>query len=111
YALADNRTAEFSSRDELKVGELLRSLGSDPDYPLEATGYTDEEVDQLLERLGSDLAGDSDEPEESDDDDEVESYVVRIEVSRGVGDDKDFRLELESLCKAYGAEFTIKPKG
>lgn len=56
FALADNRTAEHSKRDELAVAKFLEALRSEPDFPIESTGYTDTEVDALLQKIGTDAA-------------------------------------------------------
>lgn len=56
YAIADNRTAELAEWDETGLAETLRSLQSE-DFDLSTVGYTDEEVDGILEGLAADLAG------------------------------------------------------
>lgn len=55
YAIADNRTAELAEWDEAGLADQLRALQSE-DFDLGSVGYSDAEVDGLLERLGSDLA-------------------------------------------------------
>lgn len=56
YAIADNRTAELAEWDETALAETLRALQSE-DFDVEAAGFTDGELDDLLEKLGSELAG------------------------------------------------------
>lgn len=55
YAVADNRTAERSKRDDVKLVSALEALSNE--LPLEAMGYTREEVDKLesdvAEQLGT----------------------------------------------------------
>jgi ParB-like chromosome segregation protein Spo0J len=54
--IALNRTASLSEFDDKALTEILRSLQSE-DFPIEATGFTDQEIDELLEKLGKDKAG------------------------------------------------------
>lgn len=56
YAIADNRTAELAEWDDTALAETLRALQSE-DFEIEAAGWTEGEVDDLLEKLGRDLAG------------------------------------------------------
>jgi hypothetical protein len=56
YAIADNRTAELAEWDDTALAETLRALQSE-DFEIEAAGFTDDELDDLLEKLGSELAG------------------------------------------------------
>jgi ParB-like chromosome segregation protein Spo0J len=58
FAIADNRTAEFSSRNEERLAEMLEAIATDPAATLEATGYERSELDDLLERIGAKAAGD-----------------------------------------------------
>jgi ParB-like chromosome segregation protein Spo0J len=51
-AIALNRTAKTSVFDDTILAEHLRALQSE-DFPIAATGFTDEEVDALLQSLGS----------------------------------------------------------
>ena len=48
--VADNRLAELSQWDPLALGEMASSLRA-ADSPIELTGFTDEELDGLLEGL------------------------------------------------------------
>lgn len=54
--IADNRTADLATNDDIALAEQLRALQSE-DFPIEAAGYTDDEVDELIERLGKEAAG------------------------------------------------------
>lgn len=54
YAIADNRTAELAAWDEVGLAETLRSLQSEG-IDLGDVGYTDDEVDELIEGLGNDI--------------------------------------------------------
>lgn len=47
YAIADNRTADLAEWDDVSLAETLRALQSE-DFDLNAVGFTDEEVDELL---------------------------------------------------------------
>jgi ParB-like chromosome segregation protein Spo0J len=49
--IALNRTAKTSSFDDTALAETLRALQSE-DFPVEAAGFTDAEVDALIGRLG-----------------------------------------------------------
>lgn len=52
FAIADNRTAELAEWDETALAETLRALQSE-DFDVQAAGFTDTEVDELLTRLGN----------------------------------------------------------
>ena len=56
YAIADNRLGDLATNDELELAEILKSLQSE-EFDLEAAGYTEHEVDDLLKRLASEIAG------------------------------------------------------
>lgn len=49
--LADNRTADLAHYNEPALAELLTSLDGD----LEATGYTDDDLDRLISNLNADI--------------------------------------------------------
>jgi ParB-like chromosome segregation protein Spo0J len=53
YAVADNRTAERSRRDNKRLVDALDALTEE--LPLEAMGYTAEEVDQLQDDVAEQL--------------------------------------------------------
>lgn len=57
YAIADNRTGESSEWDDTILARHLEACRSDPDFDVSATGFSDPEVDELLERLGKEAAG------------------------------------------------------
>jgi DNA methylase/ParB-like nuclease domain len=62
YAIADNRTAELAEWDEVPLAETLRALQSE-EFELDAIGYSDAEVDELIGGLADGLAGnDADDP-------------------------------------------------
>jgi ParB-like chromosome segregation protein Spo0J len=52
YAIADNRTAELAEWDETALAETLRALQSE-EFEIEAAGFTNDEVDGLITRLGN----------------------------------------------------------
>jgi ParB-like chromosome segregation protein Spo0J len=54
YAIADNRTAELAEWDETGLAEQLRSLQSE-DIDLSDVGYTDDELDRMLNGLANDI--------------------------------------------------------
>lgn len=56
YAIADNRTAELAEWDTTALAETLRALQSE-DFEVEASGYSESEIDALIEGLGSELLG------------------------------------------------------
>ena len=62
YAIADNRTAELASWDDGALAETLRSLQSE-ESDLAAVGFTDAEVDALIEGLGTAIVEAGDWPE------------------------------------------------
>lgn len=53
YAIADNRTHEFSEWDEPALARLLEQLHAED--ALEGAGYTPEDIDALLDELAEDL--------------------------------------------------------
>lgn len=58
YAIADNRTAELAEWDTTALAETLRALQSE-EFDTDAAGYSESEIDALVEGLGSEfLAGD-----------------------------------------------------
>jgi len=52
YAIADNRTAELAEWDDTALAETLRALQSE-EYNLEAAGFLDQEIDDLITKLGN----------------------------------------------------------
>lgn len=63
YAIADNRTAELAEWDDTALAEQLRALQSE-EFDIEAAGFTDTEVDELLARLGSEIIDDAEPPQD-----------------------------------------------
>jgi hypothetical protein len=57
FMLADNRTAELGSFDELVLGELLKELAAADE--LVGTGYDGEDVDEMLAKLDWKASGGS----------------------------------------------------
>lgn len=60
YAIADNRTHEFSEWDEPALAKLLEDLRAED--ALDGIGYTDSDIDELLAGLADDEDGDVDDP-------------------------------------------------
>ena len=56
YAIADNRTAELAEWDTTALAETLRALQSE-EFDTDAAGYSESEIDALVEGLGSELLG------------------------------------------------------
>jgi len=54
YAIADNRTAELAEWDDTALAEQLRALQSE-EFNLANVGYTDDELNQMINKLGSQL--------------------------------------------------------
>ncbi|MDP2217806.1 MAG: DNA methyltransferase [Methanolobus sp.] len=48
YVIADNRLAELAETDTEMLAKLLQEIAEIPDFDLEATGYTLDDVDSLL---------------------------------------------------------------
>ena len=74
YAIADNRTHEFSEWDEPALAKLLEELRAED--AIDGTGYTDADIDELLAEL-ADGAGGSDDLEDSGPDEPPETPVSR----------------------------------
>ncbi len=64
YAIADNRSSELAEWGEAELAETLRALQSE-DFDLAAIGFTDDEVDELIDGLGT-AALDQENGEESE---------------------------------------------
>ena len=56
YAIADNRTAELAEWDDTALAEQLRALQSE-EFDLSNVGYTDDEVQQLIDGIGNEILG------------------------------------------------------
>lgn len=67
YEIADNRAGELATWDDTELALLLETIRSDPEFPLESTGFSDPEIDALLDRLAdATIAGtDLEEPDSS----------------------------------------------
>lgn len=57
FAIADNRTAELAGWNETGLAEHLRALQSE-DFDLDAIGYTDAEVDAMIDGLAAEIVPD-----------------------------------------------------
>ena len=88
YAIADNRTAELAEWDTTALAETLRALQSE-EFDTDAAGYSESEIDALVEGLGSELLGSS----------APESSTKEI-------DENEFNLECQ--CPKCGFEFNPK---
>lgn len=52
FAIADNRTAELAEWDDTALAETLRALQFE-EYDVQAAGFLDQEIDDLITRLGN----------------------------------------------------------
>lgn len=68
YAIADNRTSELAVWDEQVLAATLEAIRSEPDFPLEATGFNEAELGGLLEKMAGDAAGEEPPPDPPADD-------------------------------------------
>lgn len=50
YAIADNRTAELASWDEDLLAQQLAALQIDPTLPSEATGFSEKEIEKIIDQ-------------------------------------------------------------
>jgi hypothetical protein len=64
FSIADNRTSELAEWDDAGLAETLQSL-KDEDFDMAAVGFTSDDMDELLERLANDAAGDAEEEPEN----------------------------------------------
>lgn len=58
YGIADNRSAELATWDEQALAETLRALESEG-MPIDATGFTEDELAKLIEKLATDMLDDA----------------------------------------------------
>jgi ParB-like chromosome segregation protein Spo0J len=58
--IALNRTAKLSAFDDVALARTLEAIRSEPDFPLEATGFEDAEVGALLDRIAGERIGGGD---------------------------------------------------
>lgn len=78
YMVADNETANDAEDDETLLASLLEEQRNSG-YSLESLGSSDEELDALLERLGSETLKDSPEDNEEKPDVQFKEYDESIE--------------------------------
>lgn len=64
FAIADNRTGELAEWNETGLAETLRALQSE-DFDIENIGYRDEDLQNLLRKLGNDAIENGQPPESS----------------------------------------------
>lgn len=57
FSIADNRTGELAEWDDVALAETLRALQSE-DFEIEAAGFLDVEVDQLIAKLADGIVPD-----------------------------------------------------
>ena len=58
YAIADNRTAELAIWDDDALAQTLASLKLDESIDEAITGFTDQEIDELIGKTGDDIEED-----------------------------------------------------
>jgi ParB-like chromosome segregation protein Spo0J len=51
FAIADNKTPKFARIDQQRLLEQLQSIASEEDSPIEATGYSESEIQGLLDQI------------------------------------------------------------
>lgn len=96
YAIADNRTSDLSEFDDVILAETLEAIRSEPDFPLEATGYTDSDLAALLEGLADEVAGtEGDNP--SHDEGSVDELSERYEIIVECDDEAQQRTVFDRL--------------
>lgn len=54
FAIADNKTPTFAQIDQQRLLEQLQSIASEEDSPIEATGYSEREIQSLLDKIAND---------------------------------------------------------
>lgn len=57
YSLQDNRSTDLSRNDDAALAATLEAVRNEDAFLLEATGYTDDEVDELLRTLANEVLG------------------------------------------------------
>ena len=51
YNIADNQTGRTSFFNDLRLAEILKDIRSDGSVPMESTGFSQLQIDALLEKL------------------------------------------------------------
>jgi ParB-like chromosome segregation protein Spo0J len=102
YAIADNRTAELAEWDDTALADTLRALQSE-DFDLDAVGYTGDEVDALIERLGSQLIVPEPEPQKEP---ELKAEHF-VEIYCSANDLDEFRSTLDAWGQRAGCTVNI----
>jgi DNA modification methylase len=82
YAIADNRTADLAAWDDAALAATLRALQSDGvDMP--SVGFTDDEVDALIEGLGTAMLGGEQAEDPGPEIDRAEELLAKWQVKPG----------------------------
>ena len=82
FGIADNRSSELAEWDDVGLAETLRSLQSE-DFDLDAIGFTDDEVDELVGGLGNSLLGEAAEETDPPSVDQAEELLAKWQVKPG----------------------------
>lgn len=102
----DNRASDTSTYEDLLLAGLLKEIQAQDDDGLEGTGYTEEDLDALMESLAREAAGPDPEPDEEEDLDSSGPAPWAVVVAvRSETDQADLmgRLEREGYtCRAQG---------
>jgi ParB-like chromosome segregation protein Spo0J len=101
--LVDNRTARLATDDENVLAEVLQELAATRDG-LGGTGFTGDDLDDLLNKLGSSGTFADLEPEAGE---EYNSLELTIRVARDRVSD-ELKLQVEQLAAQVGGRFIIK---
>jgi ParB-like chromosome segregation protein Spo0J len=100
--IALNRTAKTSTFDDTALADTLRALQSE-DFDLDAVGYTGDEVDALIERLGSQLIVPEPEPQKEP---ELKAEHF-VEIYCSANDLDEFRSTLDAWGQRAGCTVNI----
>ena len=74
--VADNRLAELAELDQKMLAEIFAEIDTD-EIPMELTGYTDEEAQEIIDALSDALENDLEEPDEVPEAPEPDAVVTQ----------------------------------
>jgi ParB-like chromosome segregation protein Spo0J len=110
-AISDNKTSEWASWDDGLLGDLLAEL-DESGYNLEYTGFSEQEIDQLMGNWVDTFYDEENEinpPDENDDlTEDMEDSECVISIGVSIEDVKDIYEKITDFLDAQDIEYTMK---